>query len=35
LLGADIDANNLCHIGILDLVTITNDYGKTFSKPPE
>ncbi|MBE0520576.1 hypothetical protein IBX35_06000, partial [Candidatus Bathyarchaeota archaeon] len=33
--GADIDANDLCHIGILDLVTITNSYGKTFGKPPD
>jgi len=35
LLGADIDANDLCYITILDLVTITNGYGKTFGKPPE
>jgi hypothetical protein len=28
--GADIDANDLCHIGILDLVTITGKYAKTF-----
>jgi len=28
--GADLDASDLCHIGILDLVTITGKYAKTF-----
>jgi hypothetical protein len=28
--GADIDASDLCHIGILDLVTITGKYAQTF-----
>jgi len=35
LLGADIDANDLRYIGILDIVTITNGYGKAFGKPPD
>jgi len=32
--GADIDSNDLCHIGIFDLVTITSLYGKKFGTPP-
>jgi hypothetical protein len=28
--GADMDANDLCHVGILDLVTITGKYARTF-----
>jgi hypothetical protein len=32
--GADIDASDLCHIGILDLVTITGKYARTFGKVP-
>jgi hypothetical protein len=32
--GADIDDNDLCHIGILDLVTITGKYANTWGKPP-
>ncbi len=28
--NADLDANDLCHIGILDLATITSKYGQTF-----
>lgn len=32
--GADIDANDLCHIGIFDLVIVTGKYGKTFGTPP-
>ncbi len=31
LAGADLDGSDLCHIGILDLVTITGKYGQTFS----
>ncbi len=34
LAGADIDDNDLCHIGILDLVTITGKYANTWGKPP-
>jgi len=33
LLEADTD--DLCYIGFLDLVTITNGYGKTFGTSPE
>jgi ABC-type transport system substrate-binding protein len=33
--GADIDAADLCHIGIYDLVTITGKYAKTFGTPPD
>jgi ABC-type transport system substrate-binding protein len=32
--GADLDASDLCHIGILDLVTITSTYGQKFGTPP-
>ena len=32
--GADIDASDLCHVGILDLVTITGKYAETFGTPP-
>ncbi len=32
--SADIDANDLCHIGILDLVTISGKYAQTFGLPP-
>jgi hypothetical protein len=32
--GADLDASDLCHIGIFDLVSITGKYGKTFGTPP-
>jgi len=32
--GADLDATDLGHIGILDLVTITTKYGKRFGHPP-
>jgi hypothetical protein len=32
--GADLDASDLCHIGILDLVTITGTYGQKFGTPP-
>jgi len=28
--GADLDKDDLCHIGILDLVTITGKYAKSF-----
>jgi hypothetical protein len=32
--GADLDASDLCHVGILDLVTICCKYSQTFGKPP-
>jgi ABC-type transport system substrate-binding protein len=32
--GADLDNSDLCHIGILDLVTIIAKYGQTFGEPP-
>jgi len=32
--GADLDRNDLCHIGMLDLVTITGKYAFTFGRPP-
>ena len=32
--AADIDPNDLCHIGIFDLVTIASKYGKRFGTPP-
>jgi hypothetical protein len=32
--GADLDASDLCHIGILDLVTVTGHYAETFGTPP-
>ena len=32
--GADLDRNDVCHIGLLDIVTITNKYGKKFGRPP-
>jgi hypothetical protein len=32
--GADIDKNDLGHVGILDLVTITGVYAKTFGMVP-
>ena len=31
--GADLDASDQCHIGILDLVTITGTYGQKFGTP--
>lgn len=33
--AADLDENDLCHIGILDLITITASYGASFGKPPD
>lgn len=33
--GADVDANDLCHIGICDIVTIVSRYATTFGKPPD
>ncbi len=32
--GADIDATDLCHVGIYDVVTITGKYGRRFGSPP-
>ncbi|RLI40012.1 hypothetical protein DRO69_13495, partial [Candidatus Bathyarchaeota archaeon] len=32
--GADIDASDLCHVGILDLVSITGNYFTKFGSPP-
>jgi hypothetical protein len=32
--GADLDDTDVCHIGILDLVTITGKYANTFGRPP-
>jgi hypothetical protein len=32
--GADLDDTDVCHIGILDLVTITGKYANTFGKQP-
>ena len=32
--GADIDSSDLCHVGILDLVTITGKYALRFGHPP-
>jgi hypothetical protein len=32
--GADLDDTDVCHIGILDLVTITGKYALTFGRPP-
>ena len=32
--SADLDSNDLCHIGILDLVAVTGKYARTFGKPP-
>jgi hypothetical protein len=32
--GADIDPTDLCHVGILDLVSITGKYYHTFGTPP-
>jgi len=32
--GADLDANDLCHIGILDVVTVVGKYSKIFGTPP-
>jgi len=34
LAGADLDASDLCHVGILDLVTITGKYAEKFAIPP-
>jgi hypothetical protein len=31
--GADLDASDLCHVGILDLVSITGKYFQTFGQP--
>lgn len=33
--GADIDTNDLCHIGIYDIVTIVAKYATTFGKTPD
>ena len=33
--GADLDASDLSHIGIYDLVTITGKYAQTFGTPPD
>lgn len=32
--GADLDASDLCHIGIYDIVTITGKYGMEWGAPP-
>jgi len=32
--GADIDPSDVGHVGILDLVQVNNNYGKTFGIPP-
>jgi hypothetical protein len=32
--GADLDDTDVCHLGILDLVTITGKYANTFGRPP-
>jgi hypothetical protein len=32
--GADLDDTDVCHIGILDLVTITGKYANTFGRQP-
>lgn len=32
--GADLDGTDLCHVGILDLVTITGKYALRFGHPP-
>jgi len=32
--GADIDANDLCHVGLYDAVTLLVNYGKKFGMPP-
>jgi len=32
--GADLDANDLCHVGILDLVSTTGNYFTKFGIPP-
>jgi len=32
--GADIDPTDVGHVGILDIVTVTNNYYKTFGTPP-
>jgi len=32
--GADLDANDLCHVGILDLVIVTGNYFAKFGTPP-
>jgi hypothetical protein len=34
LAGADLDDTDVCHIGILDLVTITGKYAQTFGRQP-
>jgi hypothetical protein len=31
--GADLDSSDLCHVGILDLVSITGKYANTFGTP--
>jgi hypothetical protein len=31
--GADLDSTDLCHVGILDLVSITGKYYQTFGQP--
>lgn len=32
--GADIDSADVGHVGILDLIQVTNNYAKTFGEPP-
>jgi hypothetical protein len=33
--GADLDASDVCHVGILDLVTITGKYAQVFGRFPD
>jgi hypothetical protein len=33
--GADLDSSDLCHVGILDLVSITGKYAFTFGTPAD
>jgi len=33
--GADIDASDLCHIGLYDAVTLLTNYGRRFGTPPD
>ncbi len=33
--SADLDATDLCHVGIYDVVTITGKYGRRFGSPPD
>jgi hypothetical protein len=32
--GADIDASDLCHVGLFDAVTLLGDYGLKYGIPP-